>query len=591
MLIHPEFLLQHLYESVVDFAIMTMDREGLITSWSAGARKIFGYESDEVLGVSNMVTFTREDIDLGQPVLETRDAAHHGRAAGYRWHVRKDGSLFWADGVLTPIFNAEREVEGYLKILRDITDTKVAQDAVKRLASVDILTGLYNRDAFNTRRNELTAAALRHGHKLLLFMIDLDGFRGINDTYGHQTGDLVLEEAGVRIRATSRESDVVARIGGDEFAVLQLNPTSPLLGATLANKILSALTLPFQIGDREVFVTGSVGIAVYPDDAQTPEGLLKSADLALYEAKARGRNCYHYFTEQLDQIAHRRNLDQTELKRLEREKGFWLEYQPIVDERSGRTVAMEALLRFPEPIFSCSSVEYVVELARETGLIYHIGSWVFAQACAQLRLWISTGFTSTKMAINTCAQELLGAEYLPNILKVLDDFDLKPSNVDLELTERDAIDLERTSTTIVQQLSELGFGIVLDDFGTGYSSLSYLRSLPVTGLKLDKSFLKDVPDDANANAITRAILTLAHDLRLSVTAEGVENTMQLNFLKDAGCDSFQGYLFTAPMSSEAASRWLLAEQLTSSDEIATSPAIERSPRHPPTAPQKRLPQH
>lgn len=370
MLISPAMLLQQLYDSVVDFAIITTDPQTIITSWSAGARQIFGYDSTEVLGTSNEIGFTEEDVKSGQPFIEMRVAAEQGRAADYRWHVRKDGSLFWADGVLTPILDARGDIVGYLKVLRDITERKAEQDKIQRLASIDTLTALYNRAAFDARRNELTAAAIRNEQKLLLFMIDLDRFKEINDTFGHQAGDKILQEAAARIREISRESDIVARIGGDEFALLQLNPSSPLMGATLANKILFALTLPFTIGDREVFVSASIGIAVYPDDADTPDTLLKSADLALYAAKAQGRNCYHYFTEKLDLIAHQRNLDQTELKRLERAKGFWLNYQPINDEMSGQTMAMEALLRFPCPALSSTSVEYVVEVAMHSSATY-----------------------------------------------------------------------------------------------------------------------------------------------------------------------------------------------------------------------------
>lgn len=559
MTISPAILLRQIYENVFDFAIITMDRNSCITSWNAGASAIFGYETHEALGMGSAFIFTEEDVRSGLPFQEMSTAEQQGRATDYRWHVRKDGSRFWADGVLTPIRDDHGEVIGFLKIVRDITERKEAQDEIQRVASVDALTGLYNRAAFDSRRHELASTALRNGQKLLLFLIDLDRFKEVNDTLGHQAGDRLLAEVSARIRSISRESDIVARIGGDEFALLQLNPTSPLLGATLASKLLFALSLPAKIGGREVNVSGSIGIAVFPDDAVTADGLLKCADLALYEAKAQGRNGYHYFTNALDQVAHRRNLDQAELKRLERANGFLLAYQPIVDAVSGRTVAMEALLRFPGPILSGASVDYVVELAKEVGLISTIGNWVFAQACAQLKEWHAAGLTTTRIAVNTCSQELVDPAYLPKLLEVLDEFDLAPADVDIELTERDAIELDRACTPIAQRLSAMGFGIVLDDFGTGYSALSYLRKLPVTGLKLDKSFLSGVPEEADANAIARSVIALARDLRLTVTAEGVEHATQMSFLRDAGCHAFQGFLFAAPMSADEASRWLLGE--------------------------------
>jgi diguanylate cyclase (GGDEF)-like protein/PAS domain S-box-containing protein len=558
MTISPPALLRQLYESVTDFAILTTDRQSHITSWNAGARAIFGYETVEMLGASTATTFTEEDLAAGQPYVEMDVAAKHGRAADYRWHVRKDGSVFWADGVLTAVRDEDGNVTGFIKILRDITERKAVHDEVTRLATIDGLTGLYNRAAFDARRHELTAFAARSAQKLLLFMIDLDRFKEVNDTYGHQAGDRLLVEAGARIRAISRASDIVARIGGDEFALLQLNPTSPLLGATFAAKILDSLSQPYRLGSNDAYVSGSIGIAIFPDDAANADGLLKSADLALYAAKAHGRNCYHYFTEALDLIAHRRTLEQGELKRLERTKGFWVAYQPIVDATSGQPVAMEALLRVSGSILSNSNIDHIVGLAKESGLLPNIGAWVFGQACARLIEWRSGGLPAVKIAVNTCANELLNPEYVNRLGKVLRDFNLTPGDIDLELTERDAIELERSRSPTVQRLSEMGFGIVLDDFGTGYSSLSYLRSLPVTGLKLDKSFLKGVPDERDANAITRAVIALARDLGLTVTAEGVEHTAQSNFLRDAGCDTFQGFLFAQPMPAHDAFHWLHA---------------------------------
>ena len=319
---------------------------------------------------------------------------------------------------------------------------------------------------------------------------------------------------------------------------------------------MEALNSPFQIDGREVHISGSVGIAVYPDDANDPDGLLKCADLALYAAKAQGRNCYHYFTDALDTIAHQRNLDQAELRRLEHNKAFQLVYQPIVDAGSGRTLAMEALLRFPGPVLEKVSVDYVVELAKEVGLISDVGKWVFAQACAQLAQWRAAGIAPLKIAINTCSQELLNPEYVPTLTRLLDEYGLLPSDFDLELTERDAIHLGQLSTSILQSLSAAGYGLVLDDFGTGYSSLSYLRELPVGGLKLDRSFLMGVPEQEDANAIARAVISLARDLRLVVIAEGVEHELQAHFLRHAGCNAFQGFLFGMPMSVDEASLWL-----------------------------------
>lgn len=572
MLITPDLLLRHLYDANADFAIITTDTDSRITSWNAAAQAIFGYAETDVLGGSTSLLFTEHDLMAGQPFQEMKNAESQGKSGDFRWHVRKGGTLFWADGVMWPLREPSGQVIGFLKILRDITDRKAAHDEVERLATVDSLTGLYNRATFDLRRNELASTALRNGQELLLFMIDLDRFKEVNDTLGHQAGDRLLQEAAARIRANTRESDIVARIGGDEFGLLHLNSGSPLHGAALANKILDAFRVPFHIGGRDTYASASIGIAVFPSDAATPDGLIKCADLALYEAKAQGRNGFHYYTEALDLIAHQRSVAQTELKRLQRVRGFHIAYQPIVDAPSGNTIAMEALLRVPGPLLSNFTVDYIIELAKEIGLVPAIGSWIFEQACAGLAAWRATGHAPPRIAVNTCAQELLAPKYLHKLVEVLERYRIAALDVDLELTERDAIELDLTSSTILHRLRDMGFGLILDDFGTGYSSLSYLRALPVSGLKLDKSFLRDVPDDADASAVTQAVISLAKNLRLSVTAEGVEQQKQMNFLRSAGCDAFQGFLVAVPMSAEDASTWLGAHQSAGDALPAPGPA-------------------
>jgi diguanylate cyclase (GGDEF)-like protein len=385
-------------------------------------------------------------------------------------------------------------------------------------------------------------------------MIDLDQFKEVNDVMGHHAGDLLLRQSAQRIRAVSRESDFVARLGGDEFAMLQLNAPTPADGGMLAEKLLHELARPFLIGEREVKISASIGVAVCPDDATSPDGLLKKADLALYHAKSAGRNCFHYYTAQLDEAAHRKNTDHSELKRILAERALWLAYQPIVDAGSGRTIAMEALLRLSGPLGE-GTVDYVIGLAQETGLMPELGTWVFQRACAQLRQWHDAGL-APRMCVNTCARELVDLRYQSQLEQAVADCGLSPGDIDIELTERDAIDLERTGSDVVARLHRRGFGMSLDDFGTGYSSLSYLRRLPVTAIKLDKSFLLGVPEDADANAVAGTVIKLAKDLRLGVIAEGVERCEQAEFLRRLGCNVFQGHLYSAALPSDQATAWL-----------------------------------
>jgi diguanylate cyclase (GGDEF)-like protein/PAS domain S-box-containing protein len=563
--ISPSTILEQIYGTVTDFGIMTLGPDGRVTSWSAGAEAMFGYTADEIMGAPSAKTFTPEDVAKNEPQKEIAAAAQFSRAADYRWHVRKDGSRFWADGVLTPIRNGDDELIGYLKILRDITERKLADDETSRMATVDILTGLANRAAFDRRRKEMISLATRTRQVLLLLLIDLDRFKDVNDTLGHHAGDLLLRETGARIREVSRESDLAARLGGDEFALLLLNPPSPASGGALAEKLLAALEKPFMLEGREARISASIGIAVCPGDAATSDDLMKKADLALYRSKGDGRNCYHYFTKDLDEAAHRRNREQLALRQIEKSKAFTLEYQPIIDCKSGRTISMEALIRFPETMLASYPVDYVIELAKEIGLIVGIGSWVFREACSRLSGWRAAGVDNVRMAVNTCANELLRPEYLQNIDAAVREFHLKPNDIEIELTEREAIEVERNGNNILHALRARGFTLTLDDFGTGYSSLSYLRTLPVTALKLDKSFLRDVPGVDDANAVTRTVVALARDLRLSVTAEGVENQAQADFLLDAQCTTFQGFLFSTPLRADEALAWLMDDERKASE--------------------------
>ena len=550
----PDVLLRQIYLNVRDFAIFTIDTRGMVTSWNIGAELIFGFAPEEIIGRDVACLFTTQDQQDHEQWLEMEQAATCDRASDYRWHQRKDHSRFWADGVLTPIPGADGQPSGYLKILRDITERKLAQDEIRRLATVDVLTGLANRAAFDARRSEMVSLAERTGQQLLLLMVDLDQFKEVNDMLGHQAGDQLLQQAAQRIRAVSRESDYIARLGGDEFALLQPHAPSPSSGGILADKLLQEMSQAFTINGREVRISASIGIAVCPVDATSPDALLKKADLALYHAKNAGRNRYHYYTEALDEMAHRKNADHNALRQVLRSGSYWLEYQPIL-AADGRPIAMEALLRLPD-VLGQHPVEYVISLAGEQGTLPELGRGVLRRACAQLRHWLNAGLRGLRVCINTCAKELLDKEYLAQLDLVMAEFGLAAGDVEIELTERDAIELERNGSHVIEHLRERGFMVSLDDFGTGYSSLSYLRALPVNTIKLDKSFLRGVPGSDDANAVVKMVIHLAQDLRLNVIAEGVENMEQATFLGDAGCAAFQGYLYSPALAPDDATAWL-----------------------------------
>jgi diguanylate cyclase (GGDEF)-like protein/PAS domain S-box-containing protein len=555
MLIDPGFLLQQISCCMVEYAVITFNMSGQITSWNHGAEAIFGYAADEVLATQADLLFTADDRVAGTAQREMQMALDDGRAADLRWHQRKDGALFWADGMMMPMHDSGNAV-GFLKILRDVTDTKLAYEQAEYAASCDLLTGTANRGTFGARLSELLSIAERARQCLLMFAIDLDRFKEVNDQFGHGVGDILLQEVARRFKHTCRESDVIARLGGDEFALLQLNPPSMSAGATLAEKLLQELAEPFNIEGHAIMISGSIGIAVYPTDALSAHDLRTKADLALYQAKKAGRNCYHYFTDKMDQAVRQRNLDKFALRDTVKNNLYRIEYQPIVSTETGLTVSMEALIRFVDPQLANHPIDYVIVLAQEMGLIATLGTWIFRQACMQLNQWHLNGIGDIRVAVNTCAKELLEPTYIASIEKAFVEFGLQPSQVEIELTERDAIQLNTSNTEILANLRAMGCLIVLDDFGTGYSSLSYLRTLPIDIIKLDRSFVQEIPQTADANKVANAVISLAHALQIDVTAEGVETTDQANYLQAAHCQCMQGYLFSRSLPPAAATHWL-----------------------------------
>ena len=556
MLIDPTLLLEQMYCCLVDFAIVTFDPDGKITGWNKGAETIFGFAEADMLGHPSDRLFTPEDRANGYPEREFRIALAEGRAADFRWHLRKDGTRFWADGVMARMHDKSGAPAGFLKILRDVTESKLAHDKAEQMASHDLLTGVANRGAFDTRLAEMLAIAERGRQWLLLFAIDLDRFKEVNDQFGHGAGDILLKEAARRLAQACRETDVIARLGGDEFALLQLNPSDVAAGAALADKLLATLAAPFDVEGRTVTISGSMGIAVYPSDATSAHDLRSKADLALYQAKKAGRNCYHYFTEEMDNAVHARNRDKLALRHCVLASSYRLEYQPIVSATTGNTVTLEALIRFTDARLAAHPVDYVIDLAREIGLMPAIGAWIFRQVCIQMQRWRADGIENFRVAVNTCANELLQPAYIPTLAKLLAEFALPASRIEIELTERDAIELNGSNGTLLGKLHDMGFQIALDDFGTGFSSLSYLRGLPIDIIKLDRSFVQDTPSTPNANKVVGAVISLAHALDITVTAEGVETPEQASFLRDSHCQCLQGFHFSRALQPQAATDWL-----------------------------------
>jgi diguanylate cyclase (GGDEF)-like protein len=432
-------------------------------------------------------------------------------------------------------------------------------DQIRSLAYFDSLTGLPNRVSFKRKlTDELERSALQ-GRRLAVCFLDLDHFSRINDTLGHRLGDRLVQEVAHRVRACCRKhapAAEVARLGGDEFTVIVPDLSGDDMAAQLANRVLESFNTPFALDGHEVFVSASIGIAEFPGDGTDLESLLKNADLAMYQAKKRGRNTVQLFATSMGISANKRLALEGELRRAIDLEQFALWYQPVVDLKTGKVASAEALVRWEHPTDGIILPAEFIPLCEETGLITVLGEWILRAACCQNRSWEEAGLASIPMAINLSGKQLRGGGTVELVRQVLKDANLDPRHLILELTESTLMEGVGDARTVLPALSALGVGLAIDDFGTGYSSLSYLKHFPVNMLKIDKSFIRDVTSDPNDAAITSAIVAMGHALDLRVVAEGVETEAQVEVLRRLGCDLIQGHWVSHPMTANDFARYL-----------------------------------
>lgn len=555
--IDPRSLLDSIYRSAVDFGIITFDKRGRVTTWNTGAEHITGFKADEMLGEFADDIFTPEDRAAHVPSKEFLVALTTGRAADYRWHLRKNGTRFWADGVMTPILDEHNAHIGFVKIMRDVTEQKMAEADMHKLVNFDALTGLVNRFSFDLRLKELTAMARRSGQLLIMQSIDLDRFKEINDTLGHEAGDVLLKHVAQRMRQAVRDTDIIARLGGDEFIVLQPNMASPEAGGELASKLIETISRPYYIEGHEVLISCSIGIAICPDDADEPALLLKRSDLALYRAKNESRGGFHYFTKGLDAAIHRKNQLLALLRDAEHRKDFRLEYQPQVNCTTGQPISVEALLRFNNPGLANHPLEEVIQLAVESGIMPDISIWVLREAALQLRQWQTLGVDALKISVNLCSRDLMNPRIVQIIDQMLEEVGVDASDLEIELTEPQALELGNIGFHNIDELRQRGVAFVLDDFGRGYSALNCLRDLPINKVKLDQIFLRDLPQDETSCTMVESLIKVANALNLEVVAEGVETPEQAEFLRSCKCSAMQGFLYSPARPAAEISKWLM----------------------------------
>ncbi len=443
---------------------------------------------------------------------------------------------------------------------RDITKRKQAEERLHYLANFDSLTGLPNRPLFSDRLSQALQRASWHKRSVAVLFLDLDRFKNINDTLGHAFGDLVLKNVSERLTACIREGDTVARLGGDEFVLILDNLAQEEDTRLIAQKILGALSSPFSVEGHEFFITTSIGIALYPNDGNTYESLIKNADTAMYRAKEKGKNNYQHYSPALNAKISERLALETNLRRALERNEFELHYQPLVAPAWGQVVGVEALLRWKRPGIGMIPPSEFIPVAEETGLILPIGEWVLRTACAQNKAWHSAGLPPIRMAVNLSGGQFQQHNLVETISNILHETGLSPEFLELELTESIIMKSTEVTVTMLRRLDALGIKISVDDFGTGYSSLSYLKRFPVSTLKIDRTFVGDLTTDPDDKAIVKAIITLAHSLKLGVVAEGVETREQLNFLRSLQCDYVQGKLFSTPLPADDVARLLAHKQ-------------------------------
>lgn len=437
-----------------------------------------------------------------------------------------------------------------LELERKAEEQEVAEAHIQRLAHFDALTGLPNRLLLNDRCQHALSAAQRARQSVALMFLDLDHFKNVNDSLGHRVGDEVLIELATRLKAAVREQDTVSRLGGDEF-ILLLPDTDPAGAARVADKLLQAALMPFQIEEHELTVTPSIGIALYPKDGADLDTLSKCADAAMYRAKEDGRNSYRFFTAEIQARSDRTLLLHNALRRALARDQLEVHYQPQISMETGRTVGAEALLRWHHPELGDVSPAEFIPIAESSGLILPIGEWVIRTATAQLMAWISAGMTPITMAVNLSSAQFRHADLPRLVTSILEDVGLDPALLELELTESVAMTHPLGAIAVMDDLRQRGVRMAIDDFGTGYSSLSYLKRFQVFKIKIDQSFVRDITEDPDDKAIVGAIISMASSLGMQTIAEGVETEGQLEFLRARGCTEAQGYYFSRPLSAVA----------------------------------------
>lgn len=547
--LRAQYLREKVTLSAAPDGVLWVDDTGLILMANPAMETLTGYSANELVG---------QNVDMFLPAhLRARHAqsmrgyfmAPHSRAMG-----SMDIKLLRRDGQWLPVdislgYWEDQGARHAIAYIRDLTERKKFEESLRHQATHDELTSLPNRWLFRLQLSQALVRAGRTRLRVAVLFLDLDYFKTVNDSFGHAMGDALLVQAGARIRGVLRENDMLARLGGDEFAILLTDLADVDEAVTVATKLLASLQASYRLQDQDVYSGGSLGLAFYPDDAQDSDTLLRYADMAMYQAKQAGRGTYACYSQDMDRRVHEDMHLHTRLKEALVQGALKLHYQPQVDVKTGAIVGAEALLRWHDSELGDVSPSRSIPVAEATGLILPLSDWVLETACGQIAAWAQAG-TPLRVAVNFSAQQFNQRNLPEKVRAALERTGAQAQWLDIEITESVAMTQPEQAREQINALVGLGCSVALDDFGTGYSSLAYLKTLPVSKLKIDKSFMDDIPFDANDVTISRAIIALAHSLGLTLVAEGVETEAQLAFLRQYGCEVYQGWLFAKAMAAE-----------------------------------------
>jgi diguanylate cyclase (GGDEF)-like protein/PAS domain S-box-containing protein len=552
------------YRSILESiqeAYFEVDLAGNFTFFNDSLCRLTGCSREELIG-TNYKYFS--DEENSRKVFHAFNNVYRtGQATeAFDWMiVRKDGTQRYIEASVSPRQDAAGKTIGFQGVIRDITERKKVEQELNYLATHDALTGLPNRLMFTQHLNQAILSAKRNRRKLAVFFIDLDRFKIINDSLGHEAGDILLKEIAKRLKNALRAVDVVGRLGGDEFVILIENFMENAHLAKVAQKVLAAAIKPFRIMDEDCRVTASIGISIYPQDGQDEQTLMKNADIAMYMAKEAGKNNFQFYSANIKSLANERLMIEKNLRLALERKEFYLDYQAKVDFKTHAITGVEALLRWRNDYLGDVTPTQFIPVAEETGLIVPIGKWVLKTACAQNVAWQKQGLPPVCMAVNLSMRQLMDDNLLEDIRETLSHTGMSPNLLELEITESMIMHNPARLVPLLTKIKQMGIRLAIDDFGTGYSSLAQLKNFPVDTLKVDRSFIRNIPENSEDRAITEAIISMGKTLSMTVVAEGVETEEQEQFLRERVCDEMQGFYFSKPIKAEEFASLLRTHQI------------------------------